>query len=60
MHAEFTEWTTKNVESIVFNAPGLEPDMFEALEQIPNAYHIANAGMLLPKRLQKPTHTPQF
>ena len=48
MYTEFTDWTTKNVESIVFNAPGLEPDILEVLDKIPNSYHIANAGNVLP------------
>ncbi len=42
----FSEWTAENVESIVFNAPGLEEDTFATLKEIPHAYHIANAGNL--------------
>lgn len=53
MYTEFKDWTTKNVESIVFNAPGLEPDMFDVFEHIPNAYHIVNAGKVLPKCVRK-------
>jgi hypothetical protein len=43
-HEVFGEWTAHNVESVVFNAPGLETDTSFQLESIPRAHHIANDG----------------
>lgn len=43
-HKTFPEWTVDNVESTIFNSPGLEEDAFAKLKEIPHAYHIANAG----------------